>query len=937
MAWRVAPCGWEPAYCLQGAGPTCTSLSTLDEDTADLVVQAAVEYLWKWSGRKYGTCEITVRPCRRDCAQPSTYRGPRWSSQLPWIGGGPAWLSPAVIDGAWHNLPCGGGCGDRCSCATVDTVRLAGPVASITEVIIGGVVLDPQLYRVDNHTDLIRLDGGAWPWCSDQVSALTEAGTFGVTYEMGIPVPAGGRLAAGVLACQMAQWICGQTRCGPPSNARSVTRQGVSVELLPSLDTMFTTGTTGLIAVDMWLASESPKGKTGGRVYSPDLRPVRRTTTPPAPPPPPPHFVTVGLVTESGEVFPADPVLVPPQIVGVGLVTETGETLAVTADLSSDMDLVTETGEVFPAGHSLSVTLGLVTGTGTTYALVIPPDGEYRVVPLGLWAADTETDVGAWPASEGFEVPYTQEQWKQHVRGNMLAIQQFFYDRCAGWTFEWDDPVIYVSELTAAEMLADPDYGSNWEFVEHMMLDAEAALPEVNLSDVTTMYATAAPVRASAVATTNLGQAFGFGPPTGFDPFNPVVNPMGCCVWGDRTATQRYGALFGSLRPTGASSTDINLPKTMMAHEMGHMLGWNSGTGNMLPHDDASGLENIMRTLLPQSGSLRFATMTPAQVALCQASPFMTFHASRPVSKVVPALVTGTGEVFPVTVRTSYPLGLVTEIGETLGIPGGIARFVWPWVWYAADGEDDPTIWTGPPAGDPPFALGTFATNVTANFHYVRQWFWDNFDGYTFVSTSATASVFGDTNADLQTVYPGPALIHEGAYDLDQSEGSVDLTLTSRIHFIITPLDNPAIQYGPMLGNTEFIRDFPDYGIAENLPAVPFAWGVLPGQGLFAGNGQVTLTGSTVTVDYDDGRPTREIYQPDQDLSCGMIAHQIGRILGYASGHLYPVVPDGYVIPADKYDLMSDIVHHLQAMAPNTATVAAFKNSPFMTYHPVRP
>lgn len=278
MTVRTSPCDWPLAHCGEG-GESCASLAGLGADVAALVEQAAQEYLWRWTGRRFGTCSLTVRPCREECYGGSTYRGPGWFTMgLPYFGQpGGGVLNPALIGGAWFNRPCGD-CAGRCACSEVQGVTLGGPVVSVESVLLSGVELAPNAYRVDNNVELVRLDGGRWPACQDMTAALGEADTFGVTYTHGIAVPAGGQLAAGVLACQLAKAVCGDRACRLPQNVATVSRQGVTITLLQSNETMYDHGTTGLWAVDSWVASVNSTKHTGGRVYSPDIGPRRRTT-----------------------------------------------------------------------------------------------------------------------------------------------------------------------------------------------------------------------------------------------------------------------------------------------------------------------------------------------------------------------------------------------------------------------------------------------------------------------------------------------------------------------------------------------------------------------------------------------------------------------------------------------------------------------------------
>lgn len=279
----VCPDAWLPIGCGTGGALSCTEYEGLDPVTQAAVLQAAVDYLWNWSGRQYGLCPVTIRPCRESCLDwNTTYRGHgRGNSYpgLPWYGGA-GQLQPALIGGEWFNLPCGNSCSGPCSCGPVEQVDLGGGVDSVTEVRIDGVALASNAYRVDNSRWLVRTDGGTWPDCQDMsADPETDDGTFSVTYLNGVPVPPGGQLAAAALACELARQVCGGAGCKPPSRATRVSRQGVEISF-DGLAEVWTRGSVGIFVVDTWLASVNTRRRGGGRVASPDYVPVRRTTSP---------------------------------------------------------------------------------------------------------------------------------------------------------------------------------------------------------------------------------------------------------------------------------------------------------------------------------------------------------------------------------------------------------------------------------------------------------------------------------------------------------------------------------------------------------------------------------------------------------------------------------------------------------------------------------
>ncbi|WP_162948120.1 hypothetical protein [Streptomyces europaeiscabiei] len=231
----------------------------------------ATETLWGLTGQRFGLCEVTLRPCRRDCGSSSFFDdfGP------PWAGG--SYPQPALIGGQWFNLTCGS-CHGGCSCSSVAEVLLPAPVLRIVEVKIDGTPLVTGAYRVDNNRLLVRTDGGDWPRCNDLSSADTEADTWSVTAVYGEDLPDGAALAMGQLACEIAKAADGGD-CKLPAGLQQLVRQGVTISY-PDVGELFRQGRTGLYLVDMFVTTWNPNRlRTRSRVYSVDRPAVRRTDT----------------------------------------------------------------------------------------------------------------------------------------------------------------------------------------------------------------------------------------------------------------------------------------------------------------------------------------------------------------------------------------------------------------------------------------------------------------------------------------------------------------------------------------------------------------------------------------------------------------------------------------------------------------------------------
>ena len=261
----TGPCSWPISYA--GCADT-TYMDDMDESFRTQVEDMATEFLWRWTGRVFGACPVVVRPCRDHLAG-AWYTWPRIA-----YGGG---LSPALIGGKWYNLGCGS-CGGACMCTDGTRVlRLGGPVVDVIKVLIDGVILPDTAWRVDNHSLLVRTDGGVWPSRQNYELAPTEVGTWQVTYTYGIEVPIGGQVAAGILAVEFAKSLCNDATCALPQRIQSITRQGVSMAVLDSFEDVGK-GRTGIWLVDSWVASVTAPPR-GGRVFSPDVPTRRRQTS----------------------------------------------------------------------------------------------------------------------------------------------------------------------------------------------------------------------------------------------------------------------------------------------------------------------------------------------------------------------------------------------------------------------------------------------------------------------------------------------------------------------------------------------------------------------------------------------------------------------------------------------------------------------------------
>jgi hypothetical protein len=240
----------------------------------DAVALAASQVMFEISGRQFtGRCEHTVRPCGLDVTNPCWLAAP-WNG---WTGWPWAWTWDGVAWGWYDGL---GVC--HCGCEAIPRVKLAGyPVTEITEVKIDGVVLAANRagtggpnYRLDKNQFLTRMRDQDdphipvyWPACQDLTLNDDQAGTWSVTYMSGIEPPEAGKMAAAALACELLPG----TECKLPSGARRIVRQGITIDRIQPLAQMLLEGSTGIVAIDAFLAAYNPsKLRRRPVIWSPD-------------------------------------------------------------------------------------------------------------------------------------------------------------------------------------------------------------------------------------------------------------------------------------------------------------------------------------------------------------------------------------------------------------------------------------------------------------------------------------------------------------------------------------------------------------------------------------------------------------------------------------------------------------------------------------------
>lgn len=240
--------------------PCCDLPDGTDPDLLEAWQEVASEILWAASGRRIGTCEETIRPCLRRCGGGS-------GLPVPYKG----------TDGAWRNIGCG--CVEDCSCDALCEVILPGPVAEVTEVLIDGVTLAEDSWRVDKVRSgwrLLRTDGNCFPDCQDMTADCDQEGAFCVTYLRGTVPDALAIAAVTELACELTKaCLPGCKTCRLPKNVTQVVRQGVTITYDNSKAWL-----NALPFVAAFLGAVNPLGLiSASSVWSPDIS-TRRQSIP---------------------------------------------------------------------------------------------------------------------------------------------------------------------------------------------------------------------------------------------------------------------------------------------------------------------------------------------------------------------------------------------------------------------------------------------------------------------------------------------------------------------------------------------------------------------------------------------------------------------------------------------------------------------------------
>lgn len=272
----AVPCGLTPDMTVCTGGVCCPGASQFDPDLSQAAQDMAVTNLWALTGRRFGACPVTVRPCRQ-CRTIPLPELIMWNfGRRDNLGVGFGWY-PMLDSGTVFNISCGA-CTSECRCEAKCEFFLPGPIDSINEIRVDGNIVDPSKYVVYDKSKLVFLTGVDCPETQNYNLALSEVGTWSVDYNIGEAWPAGAAQIAGLLACEYGRAFTSDPGCNLPARVQSVARQGVDVQFVDPF-ALADAGLTGLPVVDSWIRAQNPyKLAARPRVWSPDL-PVNRRET----------------------------------------------------------------------------------------------------------------------------------------------------------------------------------------------------------------------------------------------------------------------------------------------------------------------------------------------------------------------------------------------------------------------------------------------------------------------------------------------------------------------------------------------------------------------------------------------------------------------------------------------------------------------------------
>lgn len=239
----------------------CPTDAATPEQVATAITQAS-ELAYVLSGRQFpGECSFTARPCGYSGFGLDRFQLWGTSNGLPSL--------PYQIGGQWFNGWCG--CHwEQCGCNGYPRLDLGrGDIVTVTQVVVNGVALSSDDWRLDSAQYVVRLDGGTWPCCQD-MTVNSGAGYFAISYTAGLEPPEAGKRAAAAFATELIKACVGDDSCRLKPQVTQIARQGVSASFIdPAL--FLDRGQTGVYEFDLFVRAYNPNGLSrSARVWSPD-------------------------------------------------------------------------------------------------------------------------------------------------------------------------------------------------------------------------------------------------------------------------------------------------------------------------------------------------------------------------------------------------------------------------------------------------------------------------------------------------------------------------------------------------------------------------------------------------------------------------------------------------------------------------------------------
>ncbi len=220
-----------------------------------LYLHLATDILWSATGRRW-RAEATAEAVLRAAPPRAGEGGWAWH---------PSWGHCACYGGTSLSGLIWGAVG-----AHHEPVRVRLPHGDVTTVL--SVTIDGTPFtgwRLDGPY-LVRVDGRGWPECHDRSI---------VAYLHGRPPPVAGVAACAELAAEFGKAAYDgeqEVSCRLPARTQSVTRQGISMEILDPQEYL-ADGLTGISSIDMWIIGVNPnRRKQVATVWSPDTARARR-------------------------------------------------------------------------------------------------------------------------------------------------------------------------------------------------------------------------------------------------------------------------------------------------------------------------------------------------------------------------------------------------------------------------------------------------------------------------------------------------------------------------------------------------------------------------------------------------------------------------------------------------------------------------------------